>query len=66
MQSELINIYIQKQKYLIAELQTKLLLTEAQLELNADLLKKANEEIILLKSNLEKLQVKRTKTSHSE
>lgn len=66
MNSEFINIFIQKQKNLIGELQSKLLLAESQAELSNDLLKKANEEIEKLKSDLEKLQAKKTKSSSSE
>jgi len=66
MNSEFINIFIQKQKNLIGELQSKLLLAESQAELSNDLLKKANEENDKLKFELEKLQNKKSKITSNE
>jgi len=61
MNSEFINIFIQKQKNLIYELQSKLLMAETQAELSTELLKKSTEENDKLKSDIEKLQVKKQK-----
>ena len=61
MNSEFINIFIQKQKNLINEFQSKLLMAETQAELSNELLKKSTEENDRLKSEIEKLQVKKQK-----
>jgi regulator of replication initiation timing len=65
MDNEIINLYIQKQKNLISEFQSKLLLLETQFEL----LQKKNSETLdenaKLKSDLEKLQKKPAKTADS-
>ena len=63
MNSEFINIFIQKQKNLINELQSKLLLAETQIELNNEILKKTTEENDRLKNDIDKLQVKKQKQS---
>ena len=56
--SEFINVFIQKQKNLINELQSKLLLTETQLEIASNKLGAATEEVDKLKTDLEKAQKK--------
>jgi hypothetical protein len=66
MNSEFINIFIQKQKNLITELQSKLLLAEAQNELNSEIIKKANEENLTLRAEVEKLSNKKVKGQPSE
>jgi len=66
MNSEFINIFIQKQKNLITELQSKLLLAEAQNELNSEIIKKANEENLTLRAEVEKLSNKKTRGQTSE
>jgi len=66
MNSEFINIFIQKQKNLITELQSKLLLAEAQNELNSEIIKKANEENFTLRAEVEKLSNKKVKGQPSE
>lgn len=62
MTNDFINIFIQKQKNCINELQSKLLIAEAQIELNNELLKKANEEIDSLKKLAEKTERKEKKS----
>ena len=62
MTNDFINIFIQKQKNCINELQSKLLIAEAQIELNNELLKKANEEIDSLKKLTEKTERKEKKS----
>ena len=66
MNSEFINIFIQKQKSLITELQSKLLLAESQVELNNELLKKANEENLTLRAEVDKLSNKKARAQASE
>ena len=66
MKSEFINIFIQKQKNLITELQSKLLLAESQVELNNELLKKANEENLTLRAEVDKLSNKKARAQASE
>jgi len=66
MNSEFINIFIQKQKSLITELQSKLLLAESQVELNNELLKKANEENLTLRAEVDKLSNKKARVQASE
>lgn len=56
--SEFINVFIQKQKNLINELQSKLLLTETQLEIASSKLGASTEEVTKLKTELEKAQKK--------
>jgi cell division protein FtsB len=61
MTNEFINVYVQKQKTLIAELQAKLLIAEAQLEVTTSYLDKANKENEALKEEVEKLNSKKQK-----
>jgi len=61
MTNEFINVYVQKQKTLIAELQAKLLIAEAQLEVTTNYLDKANKENEALKEEVEKLNSKKQK-----
>lgn len=66
MNSEFINVFIQKQKNLINDLQGKLLLAETQLELAQVVSNKLTEELDQAKSELEKLQNKNKKNNLSE
>lgn len=56
---------MQKQKSLIAELQAKLLIAEAQLEVTTGYLDKANKDIESLRGEIEKNNAKKQKVTHS-
>lgn len=56
---------MQKQKNLIAELQAKLLIAEAQLEVTTGYLDKANKDIESLRGEIEKNNAKKQKVTHS-
>lgn len=66
MSNEFINVYVQKQKNLIAELQSKLLIAEAQLEVTQNALDKTSNELNDLKLELEKANSKKVKNTNSE
>ena len=64
MNPEFVNVYIAKQKNLISELQSKLLIVEAQYEVTQSALDKTVKENETLQEEIVKLQNKKQKSTN--
>jgi peptidoglycan hydrolase CwlO-like protein len=63
MDTEFINVYLQKQKALIGELQSKVLLAESQIEILNQTVAKISNERDQLQSQIDKAAKKQTKST---